>query len=315
MPSIVDLAPPWMSFHRAADWGVIWKRPPVAEKQHDPETYIHHGAGGRFGLDALVAMRSLQKWFHETKNYSTIGYDIMVHRNTVTGHVAICGARENWLSAATRDRNELGEAICLMGYFHPGHPLSEQPTAREIEALAFAVAWSMENGWSALDTNVMGHRENPAHPGDTGCPGDYLFPHVPHIGLRAIEIFNLAHNTQETIMTPIKPKRVYDSRTNGGLPFMPGESRGVDLSSASAKPISAAAINVTAVGAGDITNGTANGHISINDPSGKTSVTNYSSDDRVEANSVSPVEVVGGKIIVSNYVGVAHVAIDVFGVQ
>ena len=197
MGSVRDIAPPWISFHRASDWGIIWKRPPVAEALADPETFIHHGAGGRYGTDPHRAMRSLQKWYHDTKNYSTIGYDIMVHRNTADDTIAILGARENWLSAATRNRNDLGEAICLFGYFHPGHALSEQPTIRELEALAYAVAWSIEMGWSAHDTTVLGHRDNPAHPGASTCPGDYLYPHVPWIGRRAFELLALADQPPE----------------------------------------------------------------------------------------------------------------------
>lgn len=201
------LAPPWLSFVRAADWGIRWKRPPVAERLADPETYIHHGAGGRFGLDPRRAMRVLQTWYHDRKNYSTVAYDVMVHRNVEADTVAILGAREGWLSAATLDRNDIGEAICLFGYFHPGHVLSEHPTARELEALAFAVAWSIAHGWSAPDTRVMGHRDNPAHPGATGCPGDYLYPAVPDIGRRALQILDAADAAPDA-PTPTPPGAV-----------------------------------------------------------------------------------------------------------
>lgn len=67
--SVVDLAPSWLTFHRAVDWGVKWKRPPVSERQNDPETYIHHGAGGRYGTDPIAAMQQLQRWYHDYKNY------------------------------------------------------------------------------------------------------------------------------------------------------------------------------------------------------------------------------------------------------
>ena len=188
MTSVTDIAPPWLTFISAADWGISWKRPPIAERLADPETYIHHGAGGRFGTDPRVAMRRLQTWYHDVKDYSTVAYDLMVHRNTDDDSVAILGGREGWLSAATLDRNDLGEAICLFGYFEPGHQLSEHPHPREVEALAWAVAYSIERGWSARDTRVMGHRDNPAHPGARSCPGDYLYPAVADIGRRALAI-------------------------------------------------------------------------------------------------------------------------------
>ena len=305
MGSVQDIAPPWLTFYRAEQWGVIWKRPPVAEGQADPETYIHHGAGGRYGTDPQQAMRSLQKWYHDVKDYSTIAYDVMVHRNTSDNTIAVLGAREGWLSAATSDRNDIGEAICLFGYFHPGHALSEQPTAREIEGLAYAVAWSIEQGWSATDTKVMGHRDNPAHPGATGCPGDYLYPHVGPIGRRALQLIRLANDPKDTDMITLdKPRRAYDSRLTGG-PFMPGETRSIYLG-----PISEAFICVTA----DSRKGS--GFISINDPvvnskPPSTSVVNYDGNDRLESNAV-PVKAPGGNITVTNMHGVSEVIIDVF---
>jgi hypothetical protein len=195
--SVEDIAPEWLTFHTAAEWGAEWKRPPVAERLNDAETYIHHGGGSRIATDHIKAMRGLQAWYHDVKNYSAIAYDVMVHLNVDDGTVAILGARENWLTAATKDRNDTGEAICLFGNFHPGSSLSELPSEREIEALAFAVAWSIEQGWSAPDTKVMGHRDNPAHPGATSCPGDSLYPHVAGIGERAQELLRIANTSAE----------------------------------------------------------------------------------------------------------------------
>ena len=197
MTSIVDIAPDWLDFIRAEEWGIEWRNPPVPERLNDPETYIHHSAGSRLGTDPVRAMQVLQR-FSWSKNYSTSAYDAAVHLNTATNRVTICGIREGWRSAATKDRNELGEAIVLMGYFHPGSSRSEQPTWREIEALAWAVAWFIEQGWSARDTRALGHRDNPEHPNATACPGDYLHPHVPHIGRRALEILALAEQPTPT---------------------------------------------------------------------------------------------------------------------
>ena len=300
MASVKDIAPPYIEFHRAADWGIEWKRPPVSEGLADPETYIHHGAGSRMGNDHGQAMRNLQAWYHDVKNYSTVAYDVMVHRNLADGTIGIMGGREGWLSAATADRNDIGEAICLFGYFSPGHQLSEQPTAGEVEALAFAVAWSIEMGWSALNTKVMGHRDNPAHPGATGCPGDYLYPHVPWIGRRAIEILQEANQPQESDMTTLpKPRRVFDSRKTKA--FAPGETRMVDVGPG----ISEAFVNVTAVGL----NGS-NGYLSVNDPSALSSILNYSGDDARDSNGV-PVFTPNGQFAITNTRGVCHVIVDV----
>lgn len=301
MGSVQDIAPPWLTFIRAEEWGVVWKRPPVQESLADAETYIHHGAGSRFGTNPIQAMLNLQQWYHDVKNYSTVAYDIMVHRNTDDDTVAICGGREGWLSAATKDRNDIGEAICLFGYFHPGHRLSEQPTAREIEALSFAVAWSIEHGWSASDTDVLGHRDNPAHPGATGCPGDYLYPYVKPIGLRALELIHLANNQENTDMITLpKPRRAYDSREHDG-PLGPGDTRHISIGAG----ISEVFVNATCVAV----DGTS-GYMSANDPNHATSVLNYDGADHVVGNGF-PALTPNGILSITNSVGRAHIIIDV----
>lgn len=309
MGSVKDIAPPWLTFYRADDWGVIWKRPPVAERLEDSETYIHHGAGSRFGLDPLAAMRRLQTWYHDVKNYSTIAYDVMAHRNTEDDTMAILGAREGWLSAATSDRNDIGEAVCLFGYFHPGHSLSEQPTEREIEALAFAVAWSIEMRWSALGTNVLGHRDNPAHPGATGCPGDYLYPHVPHIGERALELLVLANQpTEPPIMDQLislpKPKRVYDSRKLNS-PLTPGETRLIPVGAG----IREVFVNATCVAV----DGTG-GHMAANDVDLNTSILNYDASDALVGNGFQALTP-NGQLRITNAHGIAHLIIDVMATR
>jgi hypothetical protein len=310
--SVRDIAPAWLSFVRASEWGCVWKRPAVSERQGDPETFIHHTGGGRLATDHHQAMRSLQAIYHERLNYSTIAYDMNVHLNTSDNTVAIMGAREGWLSAATKDRNDIGEAICLFGYFHPGHRLSEQPTDREIEALAFAVAWSIEMGWSAGNTQVLGHRDNPAHRGATACPGDFLYPHISWIERRAYELLWMANqpppappkqSEDDTDMTTTpRPRRPYDSR-DGNAPFKPGETRQIIVGKSD---LSEVFVNVTVLGLG----GTA-GHVSVNDPTGNTAVIGYNGDDRLESNGV-PARVTNGKISVTNSVGNAHVILDVF---
>lgn len=186
MLSIVDIAPPQFRFLTAAEWGMTWKRPAVPEQLNDPEAYVHHTAGSRLGQDAVRAFQALNRWAQEGKNYSALDYDIVVHRATESGLVTIGGGREEWMSAATKDRNDPGEAIAIMGYFHPGHRLSEHPHPDEIEAAALGIVWGIENGWIARDARILGHFENPAHPDATGCPGDYFIPHLPTVRARVV---------------------------------------------------------------------------------------------------------------------------------
>lgn len=165
----------------AKEWGMTWKRPAVPEKLADPEAYVHHSAGGRLSLDAFTAFRMLNRMAQDSKDYSALDYDILVHRNVSTGLITIGGGREEWMSAATLDRNEAGEAICLLGYFHPHHSLSEYPTDDEIEGIARAIVWGMEKGWIGKTAKILGHRDNPAHLNATACCGDYLYGELPTV--------------------------------------------------------------------------------------------------------------------------------------
>lgn len=138
------------------------------EKLNDPETYVHHTAGNPHPNWAPeVAMRELQSFSHN-KGYATVAYDVVCHMGS-DGVFTIMEGRGAGRSAATMDRNEEGEAICMMGYFHPGNKLSDRPQPREIEGLAWGIAWMVEQGWSARDTKILGHRDYPAHLNATTC--------------------------------------------------------------------------------------------------------------------------------------------------
>lgn len=183
----MSIAPSYIRFLTAAQWGRVLIHSMSPERLNDPETYVHHTAGNPArNRTAEYAMRDLQALSHR-KGYATVAYDVVVHR-AVSGVVTVMEGRGAARSAATLDRNEEGEAICLMGYFHPGHSLSEQPTDRDLDGIAWGIAWMMEQGWSATDTRILGHRDNPAHPNATSCPGDYLYAKLPEIRRRVAQI-------------------------------------------------------------------------------------------------------------------------------
>lgn len=173
---------------RAEEWGRRWAHAPQAEKLGDPEVYVHHTAGNDSG-DSISRFRAVNE-SDISRGYAGVGYDILVHRDQSTGVVTIGEGRGPWRSAATLDRNEEGEAVCLIGYFHPGHKLSRQPHPDEIEGVARGIVWGIEHGWIARDARILGHRDNPAHPGATGCPGDYLYAQLPTIRRRVQELLN-----------------------------------------------------------------------------------------------------------------------------
>lgn len=179
----------------ALEWGMRWARPPVAERTPDAEVYVHHTAGGLMSPDAATAFRLLNEYAITAKGYSALDYDVLVHYHPPTDTLTLGEGRGPWMSAATLDRNEQGEAVCVMGYFHPGHKLSRQPFPEEVEGVALGIKWGIDMGWISRTASILGHRDNPAHPGATGCPGDYLYAKLPTIRGRVAELLNPAPPT------------------------------------------------------------------------------------------------------------------------
>lgn len=185
-------------FLTAADWGMRWARAPVPQALPATEGFWHHTAGSRLenlrdddgdGIidEADEAFRRINE-MAIGEGMSAIDYTILVHRSPTTGVVTIGEARSEWMPAATKDRNPVSKAVCLMGYFHPGHALSQQPHPDEIEGVALGFARCIEKGWLTPNATILGHRQNPAHPGATACPGDYNMPHLPHVRTRVYEL-------------------------------------------------------------------------------------------------------------------------------
>ena len=208
----VELAGTTYVYLTAEDWGMWWDRPPATERLDDKEGYIHHSAGNPFkDWDGAAAFQEMNRRAIQSKGYSAIDYDGMVHYNPHHDVCTIGMARGRWRSAAQLDRNQEGEAWCALGYFHPGHSLSERPHPAIIEGLARGFAWSIELGHLSPNAVMLGHRDNPAHPGATGCPGDYLYPYVRPIGVRVRELLQ-PQPPEDTMTFPariIKPPPEY----------------------------------------------------------------------------------------------------------
>jgi hypothetical protein len=168
----------------AAEWGGTWDGTPRAEAMPDPELYVHHVGGSAWmGEDAVAVFQQLNAYAKNTKNYQFLDYDILVHYSRAGDLVTIAEGRGAWRSAATLDRNEEGEAVCLCGNFELRDPL-----AAEIEGVALAIKWGIGKGWIAKDAKILGHRDNPAHPNATSCPGKFLYAQLPAIRRRVAEL-------------------------------------------------------------------------------------------------------------------------------
>ena len=166
------------------EWGGVWKGTPPAEVLGDPEMYVHH-VGGQAWMsdDAVKVFRDLNAYAQNVKGYQFLDYDVLVHYSRPADLVTIGEGRGIHRSAATLDRNELGEAVCACGNYQLREPLAE-----EIEGIALAIVWTMKKGWLAPDAKILGHKDNPAHPNATTCPGQYLYPKLQTIRDRVAAI-------------------------------------------------------------------------------------------------------------------------------
>lgn len=201
---------PEFRYITAEEWGGVWVRPPVKEELEDPECYIHHTAGNPLkDRPAEDALQILNKIAQDGKGYSFLDYDYLVHWEEAKDLYTIAEGRGEWLSAATRNRNELGEAICLFGYFHPGSTHSAYPNPGHIEATALGIVKMIERRLLARDCMILGHYQNLAFPiPQTVCPGEYFIPHVPEVILRVRELLNPSGDD----MQKTTPKRLLDTR-------------------------------------------------------------------------------------------------------
>lgn len=170
----------------APEWGMTWVRPPVAERTPDDEVYVHHVGGTAWmGEDAVQVFRQLNAYAQTGKGYSALDYDVLVHYSRRDDLLTIAEGRGPWKSASQLDRNEQGESVCVCGNYSLRDPLPI-----ELEGVALGIVYGIERGWIARDAVILGHRDNPAHPGATGCPGDRLYPKLPQIRARVADLLN-----------------------------------------------------------------------------------------------------------------------------
>ncbi|MCD6056578.1 MAG: peptidoglycan-recognition protein SC2-like [Thermomicrobiales bacterium] len=134
---------------------------------------------------AEMVFRNLNTYAQKTKGYSALDYDVLVHYNRQTDVLTIAEGRGKYMSAATKDRNEQGEAVCICGNYDLREPL-----AIEVEGVALGVVYGIKNGWILPTAKILGHRDNPAHPNATSCPGANMYSKLPVVRARVITLLN-----------------------------------------------------------------------------------------------------------------------------
>lgn len=169
------------TFVTRAEWGSA-NTSPAHFPGPLPELYIHH-TGSPSPAPNLAAealhMRQLQSYATRPKaqggkGYSDLDYNLVIGRS---GNIYE-GRGIDRKSAATLDRNDVSRSICVMGNYQ----VERVPLV--VVAAAIDAGRLMIAGGALSDAGaviVRGHRDNPAHPGATACPGNNLYAYVPEI--------------------------------------------------------------------------------------------------------------------------------------
>lgn len=220
-------------FLTAEEWGLHRSTTKArTERMPDDEAVLHHRAGNpRHSADAKIAFKEMND-SALAKGYWCVAYDILVHEQYVSPThriITIGEGRGPYLSGATKSRNEEAEALCAIGYFHPNHGLSEEPSEYLLEGIALGFAWGIDKGWISKLPNIYGHRDNPSHPGATSCPGDLLYRHLPSIRSRVAELTQKVPSMLGFINRTNTAGGRYDSRVKPNEKLEAGVARTIKL--------------------------------------------------------------------------------------
>ena len=186
------------------EWGMRWARPPHEHTAMPVGEVFIHQTAGRDPVETFPtgddrpqdAFFALNEFAINSKGYSAIDYTMLVHTGPSL-RTTIGIARGKYVPAATLDRNTESKAICLCGWYGPPDPRypwtfenSREPFHQELEAIAESFVLMVREGWVLPTAKILGHRDNPEHPGATSCPGDYLQAELPTIRTLVAELLN-----------------------------------------------------------------------------------------------------------------------------
>ncbi|MBW3665396.1 MAG: peptidoglycan recognition protein family protein [Actinobacteria bacterium] len=152
-------------------------RPPAGEYRHHTigRLTVHHSATV-LGDNAHAPSRFRQhQRFHQDSGWPDIAYHHGVDRR---GNVYDLRPASSAGDTFT-DYDPTGHYLLLA----EGNFDQESPTDEQLEAMARMLAWASGAFSAPLDT-ISGHRDHAA----TSCPGDHLYPRLPDLQARAVEL-------------------------------------------------------------------------------------------------------------------------------
>jgi len=173
-----------LDYRTKAEWG---GKPPLWDAGDQPtnaEYVVIHHVGADHNPAALDTvgetdqyMRNLQSYAQRPKDqggkgYSDIDYNIGV--SPLGDAYEMRGWYEK--SGATLDLNHKSYSVLVIGgYTH------NKLTVKQRQRVADVIVDGIARGRLRTGVKIIGHRDNPAHPGATSCPGDAAYAEIPWI--------------------------------------------------------------------------------------------------------------------------------------
>jgi hypothetical protein len=203
-----------------AEWGGAAPKWDAGDQPVQAEyIVIHHGGADHnpLGLDTVAEesqyLRNVQAWAQRPKDQGGKGYSDLDY-NIGVGPTGNAYEIRGWYekSGATLDLNHKSYSILLFG----GYTRNKLTTAQR-EMIAKVIVDGIQKGRLRPGVKIIGHRDNPAHPGATSCPGDMAYAEIPWIRNRVAELQHPIVVPQEDDMyVQALPEGVATFRLGGG---------------------------------------------------------------------------------------------------
>jgi peptidoglycan recognition protein len=157
-----------------AEWGA--KDPLAITRVPIPtdKVYIHHTAGSERGAEG---MRRIQRDHMLPESQGGRGFRDIAYSFVIDGDDGLiyegrgAGVKGGHVHGAENNNH----GICLMGNYE-----NEYVTDQARQSLIDLLRHGRVSGWWEVD-EILGHRQEPEHVGDTACPGSNLYFMLPTI--------------------------------------------------------------------------------------------------------------------------------------
>lgn len=156
------------------EWGAVAPTGVTLIPMPTEKIYIHHTAGNERGA---AGMRQIQAGHMRPVSQGGRGFRDIAYSFVIDGDDGVIyegrGAGVKGGHVHGDENNNHG--ICLMGNYE-----NEYLSRPAHQSLLDLLRHGRDQGWWKTD-NILGHRQEPGHEGDTACPGQNLYVGLPSI--------------------------------------------------------------------------------------------------------------------------------------